>query len=371
MSNTIHAFDFLDDPTSWADSSFYVLFGGDRFLQLLVRKKLVDVLSGDVAEFNSTILDGDSVSFAEIQDELTTVNLFSQDKGRITIVDRADALVQNYRDQLEALVKTPRGDGHLVLLVSTWPRNTKLFKALDKVGCQIHCADPPTKRGGSKSRDSHRIAKWIVARAKQEYGLKLTQALARFLLELVEWNLGRADQELAKLSVLIASGEKITEDDIQQAVGGWRAQSIWDAVAAAAQGDTAEALKHLNNLLQSGEHPFALYGQLSWSLRRYGRVWEIISRQGRAGERPDLSVALNKAGFRSWNDELSIADASLKQLGRQRVKQIYHWLLETDLALKGSHSDEHRARLALETLFFRMSDQFGSKQVAEHKAGHA
>ena len=49
------------------------------------------------------------------------------------------------------------------------------------------------------------------------------------------------------------------------------------------------------------------------------------------------------------------AETALKQLTRRRVRQMYHWLLETDLALKGTHAEPARARLALETLFFRMA----------------
>ena len=99
----------------------------------------------------------------------------------------------------------------------------------------------------------------------------------------------------------------------------------------------------------------ALYGQLSWSLRRYGRLWEHVSRQTRSGRKPDLSVALGKAGFRQWGGEMDVAGESVRQLGRVRVKQFYQWLLDTDLALKGSHSDMKRARMALETLFFKMA----------------
>ena len=111
----------------------------------------------------------------------------------------------------------------------------------------------------------------------------------------------------------------------------------------------------LANLLQSGEHPLALYGQLSWSLRRYGRLWENISRQTRAGSKPDLSVALGQAGFRQWGGEMDVAGDSVRQLGRVRVKQFYDWLLQTDLSLKGTHSESNRARFALENLFFKMA----------------
>ena len=54
---------------------------------------------------------------------------------------------------------------------------------------------------------------------------------------------------------------------------------------------------------------------------------------------------------------VAVDEYSLKQLGRDRVKKIYGWLLETDLALKGTHSDEKRGRLALEKLLCLMASR--------------
>ena len=355
MSKTFHAFDFLDPDATLERSPFFVLFGDDRFLQLRVKKYLLSQLASEEAEFDVASFDGDAARWADVNDQLSTRSLFSQGSDRLAIVENGDGFVKKYRGELEDLVAKPPSTGCLILLVGTWPGNTRLYKSLDKKGFQIHCGEPVSKRGRSKSPDTGRIVKWIAAMAKTDHGLNLTQALARQLLEIVEWNLGRADQELAKLSLFAGKSGKVTEEEITSIVGGWRAQSIWDAAAAATQGKTDEALQHLANLLQSGEHPLALYGQLSWSLRRYGRLWEGISRQTRNGRKPDLSVSLNQAGFRQWGGEMDVAGSSVKQLGRQRVKQFYQWLLETDLSLKGTHSDPTRARFALEQLFFRMA----------------
>ncbi len=349
--STLHAFDFLAADAAPGDHRLFVLFGDDRFLQLLVRNRLLDQIAPGEADFDTTILEGDSVDWSDLMDQLATVSLFGQSGARVAVVEEADGFVKRFRAELEQLIANPPGTGRLVLLVSSWPANTRLYKALDKSACQIHCGLPQTKRGRGKSRDASAICKWIVARAADRHGLELTQPLARQLLDIVEWNLGQADQELAKLALF---GSRVDEATLQQVVGGWRAQSIWEAAAAATQGNTSAALEHLANLLQSGEHPLALFGPLSWSLRRYGRLWEIISRQTRHGQKPDLSLALGKAGFRDWNNEMEIAESSVRQLGRQRVKQFYHWLQETDLSLKGTHSDPHRARFALELLFFLM-----------------
>ena len=71
-----------------------------------------------------------------------------------------------------------------------------------------------------------------------------------------------------------------------------------------------------------------------------------------------LREALTSAGFRDWPiGSVAAAENRLKQLGRQRGGQLYRWLLELDLALKGSHSQDDRARWALEQLLLRMAKQ--------------
>ena len=69
-----------------------------------------------------------------------------------------------------------------------------------------------------------------------------------------------------------------------------------------------------------------------------------------------LRDALIQAGIQHWNRKgLEKAEKQLLQLGRQRAGQMYRWLLEADLALKGSHSTPHRARFVLEQLILRMA----------------
>src|SRR5439155_26614711 len=143
----------------------------------------------------------------------------------------------------------------------------------------------------------------------------------------------------------------------QEIVGGWRSKSIWDLVDAAAGGETAEALGQLDRLLHAGEHPLAIVGSLSWSLRRYAAGTRIFQQAERAGRKISLRESLPKAGVRDWPiGGLAAAEKRLMQLGRKRAGQLYRWLLELDLSLKGSHSQDDRARWALEQLVLRMAN---------------
>jgi hypothetical protein len=53
--------------------------------------------------------------------------------------------------------------------------------------------------------------------------------------------------------------------------------------------------------------------------------------------------------------KLSAAERQLRQIGRQRAKQITEWLLAADLAMKSYNSSDDRARIELERLIVRLA----------------
>ncbi len=180
------------------------------------------------------------------------------------------------------------------------------------------------------------------------------------MIELTDCEFGRMDQELQKLALYADKNGKVDSKKIKQVVGGWRTRTMWEAIDAATEGDAAKALELLDQLIRSGEHPLALFGQMSWSLRRYATATEIVMRQLRSGRKADLPGAMKAAGFRAWGGELAASEQRIKQLGRRRAELMMDWLLEADLALKRSHSQEHRGRLVLEKLFVKMAKELAA-----------
>ena len=143
---------------------------------------------------------------------------------------------------------------------------------------------------------------------------------------------------------------------VRDIIGGWRTKTIWDLLEAACDGEAGEALLQLERLLQAGENPLALLAQMAWSLRRFAVATRYFQYAERKGRRGSLQAALEYAGFRKWpKDALANAERQLKQLGRDRAGQMLRWILEADLALKGSHSTPDRARLVLEKLIVQMA----------------
>ena len=266
--NTVHVFDFLEQDSTSLDGGVCTLFGGERFLKQLAAQ----AISADGNDFSLTRIDGQNAQFAEVMDELATQSLFGGGAPKIVLLDDADSFVKQHRDRLEDVVEA-KYSTLLVLMVDSWAANTRLYKLIDKHGFQIRC-DAPMK-GKSKKPDTKRIGAWLVDRAEKTHDFKLPASGATLLIDLVDCEFGRMDQELQKLALYADKNKKVTADQVAQVVGGWRTRTMWDAIGAACDGDAGEAVRLLDQLLKTGEHPLALFGQLSWSLRRYATATEL------------------------------------------------------------------------------------------------
>ena len=365
MSGTIHVFDLLDKPLAKVPTGVCAIFGGERFLKRLAVEYLVQSIGGDDPDFAASQYDSQtagSVGWADVHDELSTRSLFGGDGPRIVIVDHADSFVKENRERIEQYVGASASNGLLILIVDSWASNTRLYKAIKKSGTQVKC-DAPTKSARSKQTDEKRTAQWLVARANETYEFQLPIGGAQNLIQVTDCEFGRMDQELQKLALYADKKGKVDQKTIKTVVGGWRSRTMWEAIDAAVEGDAGNAIQLLDQLLRSGEHPLALFGQLSWSLRRYATATELVMRDLRSGKKPNLPGAIKEAGFRAWGGEIDSAQARIRQLGRERAGLMLDWLLEADLALKRSHSKPERGRLVLEKLFVKMAKELGPQAV--------
>lgn len=353
---TLHAFDWL----SAAEPSLpavCVLFGDEPFLKQQVLNRLRKLLQRD-ADDPAAIFDVEErvPEWRDIHDELATASLFGGGGKRVVILQRADPFVSAQRSRLEDYVAKPRNSGVLILEVGSWAANTRLYKSVDQTGLQIDCGPPMKTVGKNKVVDEGKLTAWLTRHAKEEHQIVMKGIAAEILLDLVGPNLGLLAQDVAKLALYVPAGGEVSGDLVQTAIGGWRAKTSWDAVDAAVEGNAAEALLQLDHLLQSGEHPLALFGSISWSLRRYAAATRAYQKHERRGNKIPLAQALQEAGFKDWPlGTLKKAEQRLIQLGRQRAGSLYRWLLEADLAMKGTHSQEQRSRFVLEQLFLRLA----------------
>ncbi len=357
---TVHVLDYLAAPQGHSPAGICVLFGDEQFLK---KRALAEVRKQALGEKNDeppTVHDCEErmPDWRDVADELSTQSLFGGGGPRMVLLEGADSFVSAHRDRLEDYIAKKKHSGLLVLEVSDWAANTRLYKAVDQAGLQIECKPPIIPRSRNKDVDENAVAAWVSKWGASEHKVEVSRDAAKLLVGLSGPSFGVLDMDLAKLALFVPAGKKATAELVQEVVGGWRAKSTWDLIDSAAGGNAAEALAQLDHLLQSGEHPLALFGSISWSLRRYAAATRAFEQAERRGERIGIKDALTRVGVKDWPlGTLAKAEEALKQLGRVRAGKIYRWLMEIDLALKGSHSSADRARFVLEQLFLKMSKE--------------
>jgi DNA polymerase III subunit delta len=357
------ALEFLSHPEKFPSEPVCVLFGSELFLQREALAHLRGtILPGDDAEFSCTVLSGESATgykleWATVNDELSTVALFGGGQ-RLVIVERADDFVSSCRAQLEDYVAKPCRTGTLILVVKTWPSNTKLYKAVAASGLNVEC----------KPLTEAELLRWMSRQAEKKHGAKIDSDAAELLWEIVGDEMGRLDQELEKLALIArtpASGTTaadkglptITRELVEEAVGGWRAKTAWDLSEQMNSGNAAAALLQLQRLYDSGEDPIPLLAMISSSLRKYAAATRLADLAQAENRRADLKSLLTEVGIKTWPAAMQAAESHIKQIARPRGRKILSWLLDIDLALKGRNSSGHKARLMLEELVVKLSKQ--------------
>ncbi len=344
MAASTDALTFLAAKRRPKPPAVCVVFGNEPFLKHLVLAELRHRTLGedDEGNFSCTTFTGKTAELRRVLDELDTVALFG-DSQRMVLVEEADPFVSKNRPALEKYVAREKFSGTLLLEVASWPKTTRLYKALADSGLQIECKAPTASR----------LQKWLVAWAQQRHQATLPAAAAEMLLEIVGPELGLLDQELAKLAAYAGEDEPITAEMVHELVGAWRTKTTWEMLDAATAGDAHEALRQLDRLLGSGEHPVALLGPMGYTLRRFAAATRLVEGAQASGQRITLHDALIEAGIKPFVVQKS--ESQLRQIGRRRAGQLYRWLLETDLDLKGR--SRLSPRLVLERFIVRLSKQ--------------
>lgn len=324
---------FLERPKAKGTEPIYVLCGDEDFLKRRVLAMLRAQLFGeDGDDFGVSTYAGDATPFAAVNDELQTLPFLAP--RRMVVVQDAEPFVTQHRPALERYVAEPSRHGVLVLVVKSWPANTRLARAL--TDRQTIVCKAPQGQG---------LPAWCARWAESEYGCQLQPAAARMLVDLVGPELGLLDQELAKLAVYVGGGRQIAVEAVDRLVGSSRAESAFKILEAVGEGRPAKALDLLERLFDQGEDEMRVLGAFSYQLRRLAQAARL-ARQG-----TPLSRALDEVGIQYWARDK--AEQQLRHLGPHRASLLFDWLVEVDLGMKGS--SQLSWRLLLERLVVRLA----------------
>jgi DNA polymerase III delta subunit len=210
----------------------YALVGADLFFQL---DKLAELLRQGGPDVQRIDVDGETAPLGDVLDELRSFAMFGG--AKVVVVRNADAFITRYREQLEQYISKASAGSALVLRSDTMRKDTRIYKVTAKVG-QVFDCNPPKD-----------ITGWVVQRAKSAHKLTVKPDAARVLFDLIGDDLGRLDNELAKLALQTDSpNATVDASSIQRTVAFQREQEIYEMTNALAVGDVKEAVRRWRTL---------------------------------------------------------------------------------------------------------------------------
>lgn len=224
----------------------YALVGDEPFLQLQALRELLDSMSKDVDRVD---VDGERAELSAVMDDLRSFAMFGG--AKLVVVRDADKFISDHREALEKYVANPSSSATLVLRCKSLPSNQKIYKAITKVGQIIQC-EPPKQDA---------LPSWILKQAKGVHKLAVVPDAAFMLAEMIGADLGRIDNELAKLALMSDDG-KVTTDTITAGVAFQREQEMFKLTDALSSGNITETVRRWRQMLQTD--PTSEFRAVTW-----------------------------------------------------------------------------------------------------------
>lgn len=335
---------------------FYILHGEDDFS---VWQALEEIKSGldepEMLAANTARLNGQSLPLNELRNNCNTVPFMSQ--YRLVIVDgllkRFEVVPgksQSGKRRSKSGASTGIGEwSGLPTVVGQMPDSTVLVIVdgqIENTNPLLKMALPTARVKVFQRMKGDRLAGWIRQQVAKQGGNITPQAVG-LLCELVGGNLWAMHNEVSKL-VLHAQGQSITEGEVGELSSYAHEANVFVLVDTVLEGQRAKAQESLYRLRQEGDSAGHILAMIARQFRLMALAHESTSGPSRRQVRGELAALPDYALHRT------IQQAS--SYDPERLRQAFHKLAQTDMAIKTGRWDE---QLALELLVADLCDPQG------------
>ena len=327
-----------------------MLIGEDDFS---IRETLEEIKAafGDAAALltNTSVLDGRKVSIEQLKNACETVP-FLADK-RLVIVE---GLLSRFESNNRASRKKPKKPAAEAeyRVFSGAVKQLPEFAELVIIDGRINSRNPLLAELSAITRvrsfppmREPQLKQWITRRVDKN-GSAITPQAVNALVRFVGNDLWLMSNEVAKL-VSYVGGRGIEEDDVKAVVSNAQDASVFTLVDAIVEFRTHAAQELLQNLLRQGVASTQLLAMISRQVRIIFQIKELRSLKKTRGEiQTKLGLTSDFVLRKAWEQ----AD----KYTPSRLKEVYHRLLETDIAIKTGKYD---GDLALDILISELGQK--------------
>lgn len=297
----------------------YLIVGADELKRDAAVRRLRSHVPADMADFNLDELDGASLEEPGQLISSAQTMPFCAD-FRLVIVNGAGELAKPVSEAVVSYLADPNPQCVLCLVAEKLAKNTRLYKAVAKVGPRsvIDCA--PLKRWELPP---------YVAKLAQKRGLSMDNAAAQELVERVGESTVALDNQIATLAQLVGDVGRITLADVEANVAQIAEVSPWAFADAVCERNAPRAMEMLN-LMKAPSLVF-LHSVL------VGRLRELICAKS-LDARGAASGLARELGRQSWQVKNHVRWS--RAFGEEELVELLGQAAVCERALKGSQDSE-------------------------------
>lgn len=297
----------------------YLIVGADELKRDAAVRRLRSHVPADMADFNLDELDGASLEDPGQLISSAQTMPFCAD-FRLVIVNGAGQLAKPVSEAVVSYLADPNPQCVLCLVAEKLAKNTRLYKAVAKVGPHsvIDCA--PLKRW--------ELPPYVVKLA-QKRGLSMDNAAAQELVERVGESTVALDNQIATLAQLVGDAGRITPADVEANVAQIAEVSPWAFADAVCERNAPRAMEMLN-LMKAPSLVF-LHSVLA------GRLRELICAKS-LDARGAASGLARELGRQSWQVKNHVRWS--RAFGEEELVELLGQAAVCERALKGSQDSE-------------------------------
>ena len=297
----------------------YLIVGADELKRDAAVRRLRSRVPADMADFNLDELDGASLQEPGQLISSAQTMPFCAD-FRLVIVNGAGELAKPVSEEVVSYLADPNPQCVLCLVAEKLAKNTRLYKAVAKVGPHsvVDCA--PLKRW--------ELPPYVVKLA-QKRGLSMDNAAAQELVERVGESTVALDNQIATLAQLVGDAGRITLADVEANVAQIAEVSPWAFADAVCERNAPRAMEMLN-LMEAPSLVF-LHSVL------VGRLRELICAKS-LDARGAASGLAHELGRQSWQVKNHVRWS--RAFGEEELVELLGQAAVCERALKGSQDSE-------------------------------
>jgi DNA polymerase-3 subunit delta len=260
----------------------YLIYGPEELLiERQIRRMRERIAEVADLDFNYQAFEGPQHEVSEIVAAANTLPFMSD--RRLVIVRDVDQMSTEAKEALITYAEDPAEHTCLVLVARRVAKNTRLYKAVERVGgvhefAQLKRSEYPRE----------------VTRMFEDHGKKVDRDAAQALVDAVGRDLRTLSSEVDKLVAHAGAKKRLVKDDILEVVSETSPTSVFDFTDAIGSRDAEDALRLLARLVADGER---VHGMHAMAVRH---VRDLVATRSLLDRRESMSEMMSTLGKPDW-----------------------------------------------------------------------